>query len=93
MPRASIIEQKGRVIRIEGDDYEFRAEDVEWATMHRAALKRTARGVRLTFMTVEAAQAALEEIIELGAANAEALGDVTPTSDVLTALVKRLLGE
>ena len=90
--RRGKVAQRGKVIRIEGEGYEFRAEDVEWANLHRAKLERTRRGVKLTFLTVESALVAYDEIMDMGAANIDTLEDVEFTTDVLTGLVERLVG-
>lgn len=89
--RASVT-HKGRMIRIEGDGYEFRAEDVEWLNLHRGALERTPRGVKLKFVSRDAALTAYDEIVSLGAANIDSIDGAIFTTDVVLAMVERLTG-
>lgn len=75
------VTQKGATITIDCEGFEFRAEDIGWANIHRAALKRDGTKITLTFPTVKAALTAFDEMVTLGAGNVDSVPELFFTND------------
>lgn len=80
----------GKIIRINCEGYEFRAEDIGWLNIHRGVLKRLARSVVLRFPNNEVARTAFDEMVTLGAGNVDDVPGIQFLDDSIRSLADRV---